>query len=125
MGFKHCLLESATVWHSSITKEKIEDLERVQKNALRIILRNQYYSYKKALAKLGLGRLTDRREKLCLDFAKKCIRNPKTTHMFPLKTKEHNMRTRNPEKYEVQHAYNERLKKSPLIYMQNLLNNEK
>ena len=44
------LEQSATVWHSSISQENIEDLERVQKNALRIILQNQYYSYQKALA---------------------------------------------------------------------------
>ena len=123
--FIRSLLEqSATVWHSSLTKENIEDLERVQKNALRIILQNKYKSYEKSLVKLGMERLEDRREKLCLNFAKKCIKNPKTAHMFPLNKKAHNMKTRNPEKYQIQHALNDRLKCSPVIYMQNLLNNE-
>ena len=34
---KSLLEQSATVWHSSLTKENAEDLERVQKIALRII----------------------------------------------------------------------------------------
>ena len=42
--------------------------------------------------------------------------------MFPLKDKHHDMQTRQPEKYVVQHANTERLKKSSIIYMQNLLN---
>ena len=45
--------------------------------------------------------------------------------MFPLNEKANNMKTRNLEKYFVQYAFNDRLKRSPLIYMQNLLNNEK
>ena len=42
--------------------------------------------------------------------------------MFPLRQKIHNMETRNENKYIVQHANTERLKKSPIIYMQKLLN---
>ena len=44
--FVRSLLEqSVTVWHSSLTQQNIEDLERVQKNALRIILKNEYCTY--------------------------------------------------------------------------------
>ena len=71
---------------------------------------------------LSIDRLSDRREQLSLDFALKCVRNPKTASMFPLNRKTHDMETRNPGKYEVQHANNERLKNSAIIYMQNLLN---
>ena len=121
--FIRSLLEqSATVWHSSLTEENAQDLERVQKNALRIILKDQYKTYKHALAKLGLGKLSERREKLCLTFAQKCTKNPRTAYMFPMKKKKHLMQTRNTEKFEVQQAINERLKNSPIIYMQNLLN---
>ena len=42
--------------------------------------------------------------------------------MFPLKTSIFNMKTRKREKYEVQYANTQRLQKSPIIYMQNLLN---
>ena len=121
--FIRSLLEqSATVWHSSLTEENAEDLERVQKNALRIILKDQYKTHKHALAKLGLEKLSERREKLCLTFAQKCTKNPRTANMFPMKKKKHLMKTRHSEKFEVQQALNERLKNSPIIYMQNLLN---
>ena len=36
------LEQSSVVWHSSLTKENIEDLERVQKSAVRIILGKEY-----------------------------------------------------------------------------------
>ena len=72
-----------------------------------------------------MEKLCDRREKLCLNFAKKCVNNPKTTHMFPKNIKLHDMKTRNPEKFLVQHALNDRLKRSPITYMQNLMNSHK
>ena len=71
-----------------------------------------------------MEQLSTRRDKLCLNFAQKCVKNPKTSKMFPLNSKLHNMYTRNQEKYFVQKAHNDRLKKSPIIYMQNLLNAE-
>ena len=94
----------------------------MQKNAFRIILKNEYSTYKKALIRLEMENLYERREKLCLSFARKCLKNPKTIEMFPINAKSHNMKTRNPEKYLVQYAQNERSKKSPIIYMQKLLN---
>ena len=66
--------------------------------------------------------LDERRESLCLRFAKRCIKNEKTTKMFPLNNKKHIMNTRNIEKYKVEYANTERFKTSPIIYMQNLLN---
>ena len=36
------LEQSCVLWHSSLTKENSENLERVQKNAFRIILGNRY-----------------------------------------------------------------------------------
>ena len=67
------LEQSAVVWHSSLTKKNESDLERVQKAALRIILRNQYQHYSHALSLLQMKSLKDRRDELCLKFAKKCL----------------------------------------------------
>ena len=113
---------SATVWHSSLTDENSSDLERVQKSAVKIILGSKYDDYEIALAKLGMEKLSERREQLCLNFAKKCVKNPKTKHMFPQNSKEHQMKTRMSEKFKVFHANTERYKQSSIIYMQNLLN---
>ena len=124
--FIRSLLEqSATVWHSSISLENAEDLERVQKSALKVILQDQYKGYKNALNRLDLESLHDRRENLCLNFAIKCTQK-KLENVFPKNSKQHEMITRNPEVYKVQFANTERLKNSPIIYMQELLNeNEK
>ena len=62
--------------------------------------------------------LDDRRESLCLRFALKCTKKPITKHMFP-ENKQKKMKTRHFEKYVVQFARTERLRKSAIIYMQN------
>ena len=116
------LEQSATVWHSSLTQENAEDLERVQRSALKIMLNDKYVSYTRSLAQLGLETLSDRREALCLNFALKCTKNEKLSHMFPLNQKNHDMETRHEERYKVQFAHTNRLKNSPIIYMQKLLN---
>ena len=116
------LEQSATVWHSSLTLQNKEDLERVQKSAVRRILGKEYKGYKKSLQILEMANLDERRRELCLRFAKKAAKHGKMKKMFPLKTSICNMKTRKREKYEVQYANTQRLQKSPIIYMQNLLN---
>ena len=115
------LEQSCTVWHSSLTLEDSEDLERVQKSAMRIILKDQYHSYEQALQTLMLAKLSDRREKLCLKFAKKAAENPLTCDLFPLNEAE-GVETRNQDKYKVQFANTGRLKDSAVPYLQRLLN---
>ena len=113
--------QSAVVWSSSITQgEKIE-LERVQKVALRIILKDDYSDYANALKLTGLETLSIRREKLCLNFARKCVKNTSTQDMFPLK--EIKVNTRKPEKYYVPFGRTDRFKNSAIPYMSRLLNN--
>ena len=123
--FIRSLLEqSAVVWHSSLTQENIDDLERVQKSAAKVILQENYIGYKKSLQRLNLETLYDRREQLCLNFARSCIKNPKFNDMFPKNMKTHSMELRNPEVFKVDHANTERYRKSAIIYMQHLLNED-
>ena len=116
------LEQSATVWHSSLTEENISDIERVQKSAIKVILDDKYNGYLNGLAQLGLENLNERREHLCEQFAKKCVKNQKLKHMFPKSENKHEMETRNKEVYLVEHANTERFQKSAIIYMQKLLN---
>ena len=106
--------------HSSITKGEQKDIERVQKVALRIILKDSYETDVNALRLTGLETLAARRTKLCLNFSRKCLKNDKTVKMFPLN--ELNVNTRNPETYHVTPAKTDRLAKSAIPYMQRLLN---
>ena len=58
------------VWHHALPLYLADELEPVQKRALRIILPG--YSYREALAQLGCSRLDERREQHCLNTMKPC-----------------------------------------------------
>ena len=114
------LEQSCVVWHSAITQEEESDLERVQKTCLRMILKHHYSTYEEALKTTELEALSERRQRLCLNFAENCVKNEKTSHMFPLNSSFHNVR--HHEKFFVQHANCDRLAKSAIPYLQRLLN---
>ena len=76
MQIRSKLEQSAVLWHSSITQKCEKNLERVQKSALKIILGEKYVSYENALKILKLQSLKERRDSLCLKFAKKMLRSP-------------------------------------------------
>ena len=116
--------QSSNVWHSGLSLQNTEDLERIQKIALKIILKEKYKDYKNALNILDLEELKDRREKFSLNFAQKCLRDNKMKHLFPPNNKNHQMKTRKSEHSKVFHVHTERLKNSLIIYMQNQLNKE-
>ena len=51
---RNVIEQSSVVWRSSISEENKEDLERIQKNACRIILGENYTNYKESLKLIGL-----------------------------------------------------------------------
>ena len=59
------------VWYPGITRKESFYIERVQRTTLAIILAENHTTYSKGLTNLGLDKLEDRREKLCLNFAKR------------------------------------------------------
>ena len=81
-------------------------------------------TYEQALIKLNLVSLADRRQKLCLKFAESGLRNSKLNDLLKIKKKKHTMKTRNPERFKVQFSNTERWRKSAVIYMQSLLNED-
>ena len=123
---RNILEQSCAVWHSSLTIENSEDLERVQKSAVRIILGSDYKGYDDARIKVNLDALEERREYICKNFAKKSIKseNVRSNEIFKEREKIHSMKTRNEECFEVNYAKTERYKKSAIPYMQKLLNCE-
>ena len=117
------LEQSCQVWHSYLIFENFQDLERVQKNALKIILKDDYLSYSNALTITGLSTLFERRQNLSLKFAKACVRNKQTNHMFPINpVSPDDHYTRFKEQYAVTKTRTERLKNSAMPYLQGLLN---
>ena len=103
-----------------LTQENADDIERVQKSALKVILKEDYITYEDAMEKLMLATLSDRRKKLCLKFAKNCAKNELTSDLFPLNLA--GLNTRGKLKYLVTHANTDRYKDSPVPYLQRLLN---
>ena len=114
------LEQSAVVWHTSLTEQNISDLERVQKSATKIILKNSYIDYQNALIRLNLDDLVQRRNQLCKSFAMQSVKNA-SLHFEP-NDKLHIMKTRNTNKYKVQHCNTERFNNSALPQMQRILN---
>ena len=121
-----CKLEQfAVVWNSSLTQKNISDLERVQKSAVRIICGKNYESYSDTLSDLNMKRLSERRNILCLKFAKKSLKVENFGHLFPLNSKSHDMNTRKSDYYKVSKSYSKRYLQSAIPSMQRLLNRDK
>ena len=114
--------QSSVVWSSAITNGESLELERVQKVALRIILKDDYLSYEHALKATNLQTLSDRRRMLLKRFAIKCTKNERTVDMFPLKENRRNLRKK--EVYQVTRARTDRLAYSAIPAMQRILNSE-
>ena len=117
--------QSCQVWHSSLILENVHDLERIQKNSLKIILQDEYQNYSNALHLTGLKSLFERQNELCLKFAKACTKNEQTKTMFPLNPISYDVETRHREKFQVTKCKTTRFQNSAIPFMQNLLNSEK
>ncbi len=81
------------VWHSSLPNSLSDQIEHIQKRALKIIL--PYQSYHESLNTLKLPTLTERRESLCMRFYKKiyCDTSSKLFELLPKPVNhEHNLR---------------------------------
>lgn len=118
------LEQSAVLWQGGLTQENRENLERTQKSFVKLILKGKGTNYENSLSQLNLTTLEKRRDILSLRWAKKCLSNKKTAKMFPLTKKKHDYNLRKPQKYKVFHANTQRMKNSPIIYMQHLLNRD-
>ena len=96
-----------------------EDMERIQKAAVKEILGNDYDNYTQALSKLKMENLNKRREDMALKFAKKMH----SSKLFLLRDINHGKNIRNSEKYHVNVSKtNRRYKQSAIPYLQRLLN---
>ena len=71
---------------------------------------------------MKLDSLEERRGKLCLKFAKQCLRHEKLNYMFPRRVGNHPMEKRGFEKFVVTKTLTERYRKSSIPSMQRLLN---
>ena len=92
------------MWASAITETEKTDIERIQKTSFRIIYQEHYKSYENALKLSTLPKLSERRNKLMLNFALKCLDNSRTASIFP----RNEIKTRQTEVFKVPYARTER-----------------
>ena len=117
------ILEFASpVWNSALTGDDIINLERVQKAVLHIILGDNYKSYSSALKATGLQKLSERRKKLSVNFAKSALKSPKFNNWFRINPNQGG-RTNQP-KFCPAIARTERFRRSPISELINLLNSQ-
>ena len=112
---------ASVVYHSSLTDEQDERLERLQTQALKCIY-GPYNSARKLRQAAGIATLRSRRIHLCDKFVKKALSNPRFQHWFPLRTGRTSLRNKQPEVYKEEKARCDRLYNSPLFFFRRRLN---
>ena len=113
----------SVVFHSSLTTQQSNSLERCQAVSLRVILQESYVSYSAALEMSGLDRLSDRRLARCLDFSVKCTNDTSNSRFFPRNTNLGNYPdTRRGEQFKVNFGRTKQYKESAIPFCQRLLN---
>ena len=112
----------SVVFHSTLTNELSNKLERIQKTCLKVILADMYIDYTSALEMCGIDTLYARRQNRCLDFALKCAKHPRNSRLFPLNSNTPACQIRKQEMYTVNWARTSAYKDSTIPYCQRLLN---
>ena len=120
MKIRSVLESNCPVFHSMLTEENSDDIERLQKIVLRVILTDKYSSYEQACSLLNVQTLKKRRKELCLKFSLKILKNDKFKDFFQLNQNINNVRSQ--EKFTVPFAHTSRYQNSPKVYLTNLLN---
>ena len=72
-----------------------------------------------------MQRLSERRDMLCLKFAKKSLKVENFKHLFPINSKKHTMKTRGNDLYTVNSGFSARYKRSAIPAMQKILNRDR
>ena len=104
----------SVAFHSSLTVEQNNRLERIQKTCLRVILSDMYIDYQSALEMTGLESLSDRREKRALKFSMKAIQHERNKKLFPLNPTGGILNTRYNEKFYMNFASTSAYKNSAI-----------
>ena len=106
------------VYHSLLTGEQAQKLERLQYQSLKCIY-GLGKSYEDLLEESGLSRLSDRREEATLKFARKAEAGA-FGRWFPKRNASRQLR--NEAVYHEEYARCDRLRNSPIYTMRRMLN---
>ena len=115
------LEQSSNVWHTSLTSENEQNLERIQKTAFKLILKDKYQTYENACKILDMEDLKTRRQNLFQRFTLKNMKHVQFKEFF-LEKENNKYDLRKMERYEILKTKSERFKKSTVVQMQYLAN---
>ena len=123
-GYVRPMMEYAdVVWNSSLTKEQVHILEKLQRRACKIILGNTFNSYQEALKICGIETLVDRRLAHCCKFAESLFKCKQTDNIIPPVRKTiYGRELRNSHFISLLPCRTTRFKNSPIPFYINLLN---
>ena len=110
---------ACVVWHTSLTKGQNEQLERIQRRALRIIYGGDNDGRRQALS--TMRPLSDRRDQLCRKFFKKLLEPTSCLHqLLPIaRDDDVTERLRRAKRYLAPRTRTELFKKSAIVYALN------
>ena len=95
---KQLSLQLNIIWRScmeiNLTVSESNDIESVQKSFLHIVLGENYKGFKNALKICNLETFKERRQKLCLNLAKKAAKHPSHKKWFKLQETKQNTRSK-------------------------------
>ena len=111
----------AVSFHSSLTGQQSDKLEKIQKTCLKVIMGEDYINYQTALDYFGLQTLSDRRLKRCLDFSLKCIKHPRNKRLFR-QNPNFSQKLKSSEPFKVNFARTSTYQDSAIPFCQKLLN---
>ena len=121
MKIRSVLESSCPVFHPMLTIDDSNEIERIQKITLRVILGSSYESNDSACHLLKTETLKTRRQNLSLSYALKLLDCPQNTNFFCFTEKKDIFLRKQPLLFTPL-AHTDRYKKSPLPYLTKLLN---
>ena len=115
---------SCGVWAGGLTQAQSRTIEHIQRVAVSIIMSGSptKSSYSTNCAALGLETLTSRRDTITLRFARTTARKSWHMDLFTLNPSQHS--TRHQTLYRQYNCRTSRFRKSPLVHLTDLLNNQ-
>ena len=113
---------AAPVWHSSLTLAQRRSLERCQRVAMAAIVGHWAPSLSTQLSELGLQRLSDRREKLSINFAIATSTKSRHKDIFQVAKILHPRLAKQPRKFIEPRARTAFYRKSAVPYLTRMLN---
>ena len=119
LKIRSILMFGAVCFHSSLTGEQSQLLERQQLTCLATILGSEYTTYSRALRLTNLPSLATLREEACLKWAIKAQASPQHSHLFPTRPSNN---TRSGTVFQEYQCRGERYYRSAVPAMARLLN---